>query len=71
MTKKVSIDFDENVLAYLDSERSRIGVSRASMLSYMIDQYKLQREAVRAMNQMPQVLSKLEELEGKIDESKA
>ena len=58
---RVSLQFDEKVLEYIDEEASRIGVSRSAMISFMVEQYKTQKETIASMAVLQDVLNRMDE----------
>lgn len=69
--KRISLVLDPYVLAYVDSEREKIGVSRAAMFSFMVEQYRNQKEALKVIEDVSGLVEKIEELNDKFDGSKA
>ena len=69
MVKRFSLTLDEEILAYIDDERAKIGVSRPAMISFMVQTYKTQQDALKVVNDMPAIFEKLEELDKKFDGS--
>lgn len=56
-TVRFNTSLDEHILAYLDSEAKRIGVSRGGMLSFMIEQYKTNRESIAVVGQIQELMN--------------
>lgn len=56
-TVRFNTSLDEHILAYLDSEAKRIGVSRGGMLSFMVEQYKTNRESVAVVGQIQEMMN--------------
>ena len=71
MAKKFTATFDEKLLKRVDLTAEEMGLTRSAFLAVAFNTYFQQFDALKTMNEMNAVLSKLEELEIKIDESKA
>ena len=65
--KAITLRLDEDVLDYLDHERAKYGVSRPAMVSFMIQTYKTQQDALNATGVLSDVVNKLDELNNKLD----
>lgn len=57
---RFNVQFDEDVLKYLDDEAKRIGVSRSGMLSFMLEQYRTQRESIAMVGQVQELIKTIE-----------
>lgn len=64
---RVNIYLAQHLKDYVDSKAKEFGLSTSAFMTMIIQQYKVQDEAVTAMGDMRQVLQKLNELESKID----
>ena len=71
LAKKFTATFDEKLLKRVDLTAEEMGLTRSAFLAVSVNTYFQQFDALETMNKMTAVLSKLEELEIKIDESKA
>lgn len=71
MAKKFTATFDENLLKRVDLVADEMGLTRSAFLAVAVNTYFQQFDALKSVNEMSAILSKLEELEGKLDESKA
>ena len=71
LAKKFTATFDEKLLKRVDFTAEEMGLTRSAFLAVAVNTYFQQFDALKTMNEMTAVLSKLEELEIKIDESKA
>lgn len=58
-TIRFNTSLDEHVLAYLDDEAKRIGVTRGGMISFMIEQYKTQKESVAAIESLQNLVEQM------------
>lgn len=58
-TIRFNTSLDEHVLAYLDDEAKRIGVPRSGMISFMIEQYKTQKESVAAIESLQNLVEQM------------
>lgn len=67
-TVRFNTNLDEHILAYLDSEAKRIGISRGGMITFMIEKYRSDKEAIDVMNQLPDFIQKINSLEKKLNE---
>ena len=67
-TVRFNTNLDEHILAYLDSEAKRIGISRGGMITFMIEKYRSDKEAIDVMNQLPDFIQKINSLEKKLSE---
>lgn len=67
-TVRFNTNLDEHILAYLDSEAKRIGISRGGMITFMIEKYRSDKEAIDVMNQLPDFIQKINSLEQKLNE---
>ena len=67
-TVRFNTNLDEHILAYLDSEAKRIGISRGGMITFMIEKYRSDKEAIDVMNQLPDFIQKINSLEKKFNE---
>lgn len=56
-TVRFNTSLDEHILSYLDSEAKRIGVSRGGMISFMIEQYKTNRESIAVVGQIQEMMN--------------
>ena len=62
-TVRFNTNLDEHILAYLDSEAKRIGISRGGMITFMIEKYRNDKDAMDVMNQLPDFIQKINSLE--------
>lgn len=67
-TVRFNTNLDEHILAYLDSEAKRIGISRGGMITFMIEKYRNDKDAMDVMNQLPDFIQKINSLEKKFNE---
>lgn len=67
-TVRFNTNLDEHILAYLDSEAKRIGISRGGMITFMIEKYRNDKDAMDVMNQLPDFIQKINSLEQKFNE---
>lgn len=67
-TVRFNTNLDEHILAYLDSEAKRIGISRGGMITFMIEKYRNDKDAIDVMNQLPDFIQKINSLEKKLNE---
>ena len=67
-TVRFNTNLDEHILAYLDSEAKRIGISRGGMITFMIEKYRNDKDAMDVMNQLPDFIQKINSLEKKFTE---
>lgn len=67
-TVRFNTNLDEHILAYLDSEAKRIGISRGGMITFMIEKYRNDKDAMDVMNQLPDFIQKINSLEKKLNE---
>ena len=67
-TVRFNTNLDEHILAYLDSEAKRIGISRGGMITFMIEKYRNDKDVVDVMNQLPDFIQKINSLEKKFNE---
>lgn len=67
-TVRFNTSLDEHVLAYLDDEAKRIGVTRGGMISFMIEQYKTQKDSMAMVNNMQLLIEQMQNIQE--DESK-
>lgn len=58
---RFNVQFDEDVLKYLDAEAKRIGVSRSGMLSFMLEQYRTQKDSINMVAQLQELINAVEE----------
>ena len=58
-TVRFNTSLDEHVLSYLDSEAKRIGVTRGGMISFMIEQYKTQKDSMAMVNNMQAIIEQM------------
>ena len=65
-TVRFNTNLDEHILAYLDSEAKRIGISRGGMITFMIEKYRNDKDAMDVMNQLPDFIQKINSLEKKL-----
>lgn len=63
-TVRFNTSLDEHVLSYLDSEAKRIGVTRGGMISFMIEQYKTQKDSMAMVNNMQAIIEQMKKEEG-------
>lgn len=64
---RINIYLAQHLKDYVDYKAKDFGLSTSAFMTMIIQQYKMQDEAMRAMGDMGQVLEKLNELESKID----
>jgi len=62
-TVRFNTSLDEHVLQYLDDEANRIGVSRGGMISFMIEQYKTQKDSMAMVNNMQAIIEQMKKEE--------
>jgi metal-responsive CopG/Arc/MetJ family transcriptional regulator len=62
-TVRFNTSLDEHVLSYLDSEAKRIGVTRGGMISFMIEQYKTQKDSMAMVDKMQQLMQQMNDKE--------
>lgn len=62
-TVRFNTSLDEYVLSYLDSEAKRIGVTRGGMISFMIEQYKTQKDSMAMVDKMQQLMQQMNDKE--------
>lgn len=62
-TVRFNTSLDEHVLSYLDSEAKRIGVTRGGMISFMIEQYKTQKDSMAMVNNMQAIIEQMKKEE--------
>ena len=67
-TVRFNTNLDEHILAYLDSEAKRIGISRGGMITFMIEKYRNDKDAMDVMNQLPDFIQKINSLEKKLND---
>ena len=63
-TVRFNTSLDEHVMSYLDSEAKRIGVTRGGMISFMIEQYKTQKDSMAMVNNMQAIIEQMKKEEG-------
>lgn len=68
MMKKATISLSESTLEYIDSEAARIGTNRSSMITFMVEQYRSQKDNLEAMSSIQQMM---EDLKKESQKSKA
>lgn len=67
---RINIYLAQHLKDYVDAKAKDFGLSTSAFMTMIIQQYKIQDEAMSAMTDMGQVLQKLNELESKINEFK-
>lgn len=65
---RFNTSLDEHILEYLDSEAKRIGVSRGGMISFMIEQYKTNRDSIAVVGQIQEMMNVQKMLESSKNE---
>lgn len=60
---KFPIQVDEEVKDYIEAQAERLGVSQSGFVNLCIAQYREQREAIQGMNQVKDLVYKLERLQ--------
>lgn len=64
---RINIYLAQHLKEYVDNKAKDFGLSTSAFMTMIIQQYKVQDEAMTAMGDMGQVLEKLNELENKIN----
>lgn len=59
--KKVTISLAENTLDYIDVKAKEIGTNRSAMLSFMVETYRKQDDAINVMGQLQEQMRDLVE----------
>jgi len=58
---------EETMKEYVEEQAERLGVSQSGFINMCIANYKEQKEAIQGMNNMKQLIYKIEELSRKAD----
>lgn len=69
--KRVTISLSESTLEYIDGEATRIGTNRSSMITFMVEQYRTQKDNLEAMGAIQIMLEDIQQQSGsKVQPSK-
>lgn len=60
MSKKVNVTFDDVLLERIDETAKAMGLNRSAFLAVAANSYFGQQDAITAMNNMPEIMRKLE-----------
>ena len=63
---RINVYLTQELKDYVDNSAKQFGVSTSAFMTMIIQNYKQQNEAMKAMGDMSQILTKLEALEKKI-----
>ncbi|MCM3406067.1 hypothetical protein [Cytobacillus oceanisediminis] len=66
-TVRVIIQVSESLNEQLVEESERLGLAKTAIVTVALEQYFSQKQAMRAMSDIGQVIQKLEDLEKRID----
>lgn len=64
---KVIAQVSQSINAQLVEESERLGIPKTSIVTMALEQYFSQKQAMRAMSDMGQVIQKLEDIEKRIE----
>lgn len=64
---RVNSRVSEDVNDWLDTESKRTGVAKSTLIYLALEQYINQKENMKVMKQFPELLSRMEELENKVE----
>ena len=68
-TVRVIIQVSDSLNAQLVEESERLGIPKTSIVTVALEQYFTQKQAMRAMSDMGQVIQKLEDLERRLEKN--
>lgn len=60
---KFPVQVEEDVKEYIEQQAERLGVSQSGFVNLCIAHYREQREAIQGMNQVKDLVYKLEKLQ--------
>lgn len=69
-TVRVIIQVSESLNGQLVEESERLGIPKTSIVTVALEQYFSQKQAIRAMSDMGQVMQKLDDLEKQLKKNK-
>ena len=63
---KMTIQVDDSMKDYIEEQSERLGVSQSGFINLCIAQYKEQHESIKAMNNMKDLILKLDDIQRQI-----
>lgn len=64
---KLNVMMDETMKDYIEEQSERLGVSQSGFINLCIAQYKEQHESVKAMNNLTELIKKIDRLQRDLD----
>ncbi|WP_429960996.1 ribbon-helix-helix protein, CopG family [Enterococcus sp. AZ012] len=71
MVKKINVTFDDEFLESIDAMAKQSGMSRSAFLAMAVNTYANQMASMQMLRDLPELLQQIEELNDKVDDSKA
>lgn len=67
---RINITVSEDIKAWFEDKSKRTGISQSALMAMALDEWIFQKEAMKSMSDMGSIISKLEDMQSKIEELK-
>lgn len=67
---RVNITVSEEIKAWFEEKSKKTGVAQSALMCMALEEWIFQKEAMKSMSDMGSIISKLEDMQNKIDQLK-